>query len=160
MRRKFNIIFKIFITMFIIISIGGISFGSHLNISNEEYQKRLEEAREIRHSVGMVTSKDIGADANKNDYVEYVFITKNDAKYHKAGCDYMKGIPSKRSLSWAKGNGYGACKYCYQLEEDNSYVWITITIVVSIFMTLLLAFGFKEYYKNKHIDVNNYNIKQ
>lgn len=45
MRRKFNIIFKIFIMMFIIISIGGISFGSYLNISNEEYQKRLEEAR-------------------------------------------------------------------------------------------------------------------
>lgn len=159
MKRKINITFKIFIIMFIIISIGSISFGSYLNISNEEYQKRLEEADKIMNSVGMRTSPN-DADANKNDYVEYVFITKNDAKYHKAGCDYMKGIPSKKSLSWAKGNGYGACKYCYQLEEDNSYVWITITIVVAIFITLLLAFGFKEYYKNKHIDVNNYNIKQ
>lgn len=90
MRRKFNIIFKIFITMFILISIGGISFGSHLNISNEEYQKRLEEARELRHSVGMITPKDIGADADKNDYVEYVFVTENGAKYHKAGCDYLE----------------------------------------------------------------------
>ena len=72
----------------------------------------------------------------------------------------QNGRPHRVTLSWAKENGYGACKYCYQLEEDNSYVWITITIVVSIFMTLLLAFGFKEYYKNKHIDVNNYNIKQ
>lgn len=154
MKRKINITFKIFIIMFIIISIDNVSCGSYLNISNEEYQKRLERARQISNSIAATSSSDETYSNN------YVFITKNDAKYHKAGCDYMKGIPSKKSLSWAKENGYGACKYCYQLEEDNSYAWIPITIVVSIFMTLLLAFGFKEYYKNKHIDVNNYNIKQ
>ena len=47
MKRKINITFKIFIIMFIIISIDNISCGGYLNISNEEYQKRLERARQI-----------------------------------------------------------------------------------------------------------------
>lgn len=83
MRRKFNIIFKIFITMFIIISIGGISFGSHLNISNEEYQKRLERARQISNSIAATSS-------DKTYSNNYVFVTENGAKYHKAGCDYLE----------------------------------------------------------------------
>ena len=83
MRRKFNIIFKIFITMFIIISISGISFGSHLNISNEEYQKRLERARQISNSIAATSS-------DKTYSNNYAFITENGAKYHKAGCDYLE----------------------------------------------------------------------
>lgn len=36
MKRKINITFKIFIIMFIIISIDNISCGGYLNISNED----------------------------------------------------------------------------------------------------------------------------
>lgn len=83
MKRKINITFKIFIIMFIIISIDNISCGSYLNISNEEYQKRLERARQISNSIAATSS-------DKTYSNDYVFITENGAKYHKAGCDYLE----------------------------------------------------------------------
>lgn len=158
MRRKFNMIFKIFIIIFIIISMGSVSFGSYLNISNEEYQRRLDRARELRESVGFVTS----SNSTSSQAVEYVFITEDNAKYHKAGCDYMNGRPHKVTLQYARQNGYGACNHCYGLEDNNSYdsVFIITTIIVSIFIILLVGFGFYGYYKNKHVDMNNCNIKQ
>lgn len=83
MKRKINITFKIFIIMFIIISIDNISCGDYLNISNEEYQKRLERARQISNSIAATSS-------DKTYSNNYVFITENSAKYHKAGCDYLE----------------------------------------------------------------------
>ena len=83
MKRKINITFNIFIIMYIIISIDNISCGGYLNISNEEYQKRLERARQISNSIAATSS-------DKTYSNNYVFITENSAKYHKAGCDYLE----------------------------------------------------------------------
>lgn len=83
MKRKINITFKIFIIMFIIISIDNISCGGYLNISNEAYQKRLERARQISNSIAATSS-------DKTYSNNYAFITENGAKYHKAGCDYLE----------------------------------------------------------------------
>lgn len=159
MKRKINITFKILILIFIVISMSNVSFGSYLNISNEEYQNRLEEARKIRESVGMITS----SNSTSSQAVEYVFVTENNAKYHKAGCDYMNGRPHRVTLQYARQNGYGACKYCYGLEDENNYdnVFIIITIIVSVFMIFIIGFGFYGYYKKKKtVNMNDYHIKQ
>lgn len=151
-------IVKIFIILFIFVSVGNMSLGSSiLDTNNEEYQRRLERAREITNSISATSQS--SSETNPN---EYVFITTNDAKFHKSGCDYMNGRPHKVTFQYAKENGYGACKYCYELSNNyHDSVFIIIIIIVVVFMTFFIGFGFYGYYKNKKgININQYNIKQ
>lgn len=42
----------------------------------------------------------------------YVYITKTGKKYHKSGCKYLKKSKIKKTLKWAKANGYKPCSVC------------------------------------------------
>ena len=86
-----------------------------------------------------------------------VYITKNSAKYHLAGCDYLNGQPHAVRLSYAKSQGYGACKHCkpYVKESNNDFDFeaILLGILCTAFCYLAapiyLKFIKKKLYTNK-----------
>lgn len=41
-----------------------------------------------------------------------VYITNSGKKYHRSGCRFLSKSKIPTSLSWAKANGYTACKVC------------------------------------------------
>lgn len=140
--KKVNFILKIFIILFIFVSIFHTYTYALIDPNSEEYKRRSEEAEELLNSVGFYPS-----DKTVNNS-EYVYITYDNAKYHKAGCDYMKDRPRKVTLSWAKNNGYGPCEVCFP-EPEEDYSWIPITLIAVAFVAILLGIGFKKYYRNK-----------
>ena len=54
---------------------------------------------------------DVATDANTGDTT--VYITKTGAKYHMAGCEYLKGSGTQIRLSDAKAQGYEPCAACH-----------------------------------------------
>ena len=93
-----------------------------------------------------------------------VYITKNSSKYHRAGCDYLDGMPYKLTLKRAKEDGYGPCIHCEPYTRrllNYEALWIdyeTVFVlgVIAVSLTILII-GIIIYRHRKSIS-NRYNI--
>lgn len=135
-------------------------------LKDEEYQERLNRAKEISNSVVV---SNYTANTNSNDE-EAVYVTSNGSKYHLKDCISLKNSSQvhKVMLRTAISKGYIPCKTCnpYELadtfyqEDGNNVVEESnfanvLTFVLNLILTIALYMGVPFYLRYKKVKFNS-----
>lgn len=134
-------------------------------MSDIEYNERLEHVKELRNSVGFVTSNDLKQNTNSTSTTnsneeDVVYVTSKGSHYHLANCGYLDNSSQvhKVSLRTAINKGYVPCKVCnpYGMagvieDESTDNTWIIVVFCIVILLLILyILFNEFKYKRNKY----------
>lgn len=123
---------------------------------DKEFNERLQHARELTESI-MPTSNETSLSTSNDNRT--VYIAKEGAKFHSAGCDEMKSTPHSLTVANAQSRGYAPCKVCNpyglavtsKIQEKSNNSNTIVYIICTILLMLVIFFVYNDI-KNKKKD--------
>lgn len=135
-------------------------------LKDEEYQERLQKAKEITNSITASTTSTTTNSASNDEDV--VYVTSKGSKYHLKDCSYIDDSSQvhKIMLRTAISKGYVPCKACnpYGMAEtvnkvNYSYLIYIFAIIITI-LIIYLIFNEINYKKAHYYKIPTTDLKK